>query len=89
MAEVLELEKVETEQKSKSGGIEKDTWILKLPSEVCRREGFAEGTMISLTMRNARVQTSIIRPSVEIDDFVNRIINEEKEYFEEIKLIGD
>lgn len=70
-------------------GSEKDTWIFELPDDVCQREGFAIGTMVSLTIKNAGIQTTIIHPSTEIDDFVNRVVEEEKEYFEEMKRLGD
>jgi hypothetical protein len=83
---VLEIEKT---KESKTIKTEKDTWILELPAEVCQREGFAEGTMVSLTIRDGGIKTSIIRPSVEIENFVSRIIEEEKEFFEEMKRIGD
>ena len=49
MFEVLELEK--------TVNTEKDTWILKLPKEVCDREDFAEGTLVSLTIRNGAIQS--------------------------------
>jgi hypothetical protein len=62
MAEVLELEKVEIEQKRELPPDERDTWILKLPAETCRREGFAEGTMISLTVKDHGIQATFIRP---------------------------
>ncbi len=82
MIEVLELEK--------TTNAEQDTWILKLPDEVCRREGIAEGTMISLTYRNGGIQTSVIRPpSKEYQDIANRILEEDRELFEELKRIGD
>lgn len=76
-------------KESKAKHSEADTWIFQLPDDVCRREGFAEGTMVSLTVKNAGVLTTIIHPSKEIDDFVERIVEEEKEYFEEMKRIGD
>lgn len=81
MVEVLELEK--------AVNIEKDTWVLKLPKEICDREGFAVGTMVSLTFRNGAIQSSYIKPSAETDSFLDRIVEEEKEYFEEMKRIGD
>lgn len=82
MIEVLELEK--------TANAEKDTWILKLPDEVCIREGVAEGTMISLTYRNGGIQTSIIRPPAkELQDFADEIIEEDRELFEELKRLGD
>ncbi len=66
MFEVLELEK--------TVNTEKDTWILKLPKEVCDREGFAEGTLVSLTIRNGAIQSSYIKPSAETESFLDRII---------------
>lgn len=82
MIEVLELEK--------TANAEQDTWILKLPDEVCNREGIAEGTMISLTYRNNGIQTSVIRPpSKELQDLAGKILEEDRELFEELKKIGD
>lgn len=88
MAELLALLPTKNNE-SKTRVSEKDTWIFKLPPEVCQREGFAEGTMVSLTVKNAGIQTTIIHPLAEIDDFVNRVVEEEKEYLEEMKRIGD
>lgn len=73
----------------KTVGIEKDTWILEVPPEVCRNEGFPEGTLISLTLKNDSISGVYLKPSKEIDDFVSRIVKEESEYFEEIKRVGD
>lgn len=82
MIEVLELEK--------TANAEQDTWILKLPDEVCRREGIADGTMISLTYRNGGIQTSVLRPpSKELQEIAERILEEDRELFKELKRIGD
>ena len=43
------LETLEKKNDLKSIGVEKDTWILEVPAEICRREGFPKGTLISLT----------------------------------------
>ena len=68
---------------------EKDTWILELPFEICQREGFTKGTLISLTFRNGAIQGTYIKPLPEIEKFLDRVVEEEKEYFEEMKRIGD
>lgn len=73
----------------KTVSIKKDTWILEVPNEVCKNEGFPEGTLISLTLKNDSISGVYLKPSKEIDDFVNRVVEEESEYFEEIKRIGD
>ena len=82
MIEVLELEKtVNTEQ---------DTWILKLPDEVCNREGIAEGTLVSLTIKNNGIQTSFIKPpSKKLQKISDRLLKKNHELYEELKRIGD
>jgi hypothetical protein len=69
--------------------LEKDTWILEVPAEVCRREGFPSGTLISLTLKNDAVLGEYLKPTQEMDDFVNRIVKEDAEFFEEMKRLGD
>ena len=84
MSEVLEKKDM-----LKTVSVEKNTWILEVPDEICQKEGFAEGTMISLTLKNDSISGVYLKPSKEIDDFVNKVVEEEGEYFEEIKHIGD
>lgn len=79
----------EKKNELKTVSFEKDTWILEVPAEVCRREGFAEGTLVSLTFKNGAIQSSYIRPSAETESFLDRVVEEEKEYFEEMKRLGD
>lgn len=87
MSQVVHLEKVAFE--NAAGSSEKDTWIFELPGDVCRREGYPEGTMVSLTVRNGGVMTSIIHPSADVDEFVDRVAREDAEYFEEMKRLDD
>ena len=82
MIEVLELEK--------TANAEKDTWILELPAEICQKEGFAEGTLVSLTIKNSGIQTSFIKPpSQKIQEISKRLIKDNHKLYEELKLIGD
>lgn len=83
------LETLEKTDALKTVKIEKDTWILEVPGEVCEREGFAEGTLVSLTFKNGAIQGSYIGPSSETENFLDRVVEEEREYFEEIKRLGD
>ena len=73
----------------KTLAVQKDTWILEVPPEVCKNEGFADGTLISLTLKNDSISGVYLKPSKEIEDFVGKVVEEELEYFEEIKRIGD
>ena len=83
------METTEKTDEFKTVSIKKDTWILEVPNEVCENEGFPEGTMISLTLKNDSISGVYLKPSKEIDDFVDKVIEEESEYFEEMKRIGD
>jgi hypothetical protein len=42
-----------------------------------------------LTLKNDAISGVYLKPSKEIDDFVSRVVEEESEYFEEIKRLGD
>lgn len=83
------IETLEKTDKLKTVKQEKDTWILELPAEICRREGFADGTLVSLTFKNGAIKGSYIKPSAETESFLDRVVEEEKEYFEEMKRLGD
>lgn len=73
----------------KTVSVAKDTWILEVPNEVCRNEGFPAGTMVSLTLKNDSISGVYLKPSREIDAFVQKVVEEESEYFEEMKRVGD
>jgi hypothetical protein len=47
-------EAAENANELKTVSLEKDTWALALPAELCRREGFAKGTAACLTFKTAR-----------------------------------
>lgn len=89
MSEILELEKIETEKNGQLDNPEKDTWIMKLPKEVCHREGLAEGTLVSLTIRDGGIQSSFIRPKLELAAISKRLKAKNKKLYEELKRIGD
>jgi len=84
------IETLEKNDELKTVKVEKDTWILEVPAEVCRKEGFAEGTMVSLTIKNSEIQASFIRPpSEKIQDISNRLLKKNHKLYEEMKKIGD
>lgn len=83
MSEVLE---EATELKTIS--VEKDTWILEVPAAVCRREGFAEGTLVSLTFRDGGILTSYNHPSEKAKASAKRFINKYGDFMKEMEKIG-
>ncbi len=84
------IETVEKTNEIKTVSIEKDTWILELPVEICEKEGFAEGTLISLTIKNSGIQASFIRPpSKKLQEISKRLLKQNRKLYEELKRIGD
>ncbi len=80
---ILELEKSEINTNA-------DTWIMRLPKEVCRREGLAENTLVSLTVKDGGIQTKFIAPpSQKLQEISKRILAKDHELFERLKEIGD
>ena len=80
---ILELEKSEI-------GTTADTWIMRLPKEVCQREGLAENTLVSLTIKNGGIQTKFIAPpSEKLQEISKRILKKDRALFEKLKEIGD
>lgn len=81
------LETLEKNNELKTVSIEKDTWILEVPAEVCRKEGFAEGTLVSLTFKDSGIQTSFIHPSEKAKNSAERFIGKYGDFMKEMQEI--
>lgn len=90
MSAVLDLPIDIAEESGQNGDSKKDTWILRLPKAVCDREGFADGTLVSLTIKASGIDARFIRPpSKKIQEISERLKNKNKKLYEELKRIGD
>ncbi|MGI8669459.1 MAG: hypothetical protein ACR2J3_06350 [Aridibacter sp.] len=84
------IETLEAKDELKTVIVEKDTWILELPSEICQKEGFADGTLVSLTIKNSGIQASFINPpSKKLQEISKRLLKKNHKLYEELKQIGD
>ena len=84
------IETLEKKDQLKTVKVEKDTWILEVPAEICQKEGFAEGTLVSLTIKNSGIQASFIKPpSKKLQEISKRLLKENHKLYEELKRIGD
>jgi hypothetical protein len=81
------IETLEKTDELKTVKREKDTWILEVPSEICRKEGFAEGTLVSLTFKNSGIQTSYIHPSEKAKKSAERFVGKYSEFMKEMQEI--
>lgn len=81
---ILELEK------SDARATDADTWLMRLPKEVCRREGLAENTLVSMTIKNGGIQTKFVAPpSQKLRDISKQILEKDRALHERLKEIGD
>jgi hypothetical protein len=71
--------------KIKTVSVEKDTWILELPAEICSREGFAEGTLASLTVKDGAINGTFIHPSKQAKESAERFVNKYGEFMKEME----
>ena len=69
--------------------VDKDTWVLELPEELCSREGFAPGTMASLTFKDGGIKATFISPSGDARRSAERFIRKYPEFMKEMERIGD
>jgi len=81
------IETLEKSDKLKTIKQEKDTWILEVPAEICRREGFAEGTLVSLTFKDSGIQTSYIHPSEKARKSAERFVEKYGDFMKEMQEI--
>lgn len=63
---------------------------MRLPKEVCRREGLAENTLVSMTVKNGGIQTKFISPpSEKLQEISKQILEKDRELYERLKEFGD
>ena len=89
MIGVVDLETVKTDDRQ-SGKSVKDTWLLRLPKDICDQEGFAEGTLVSLTIKDGGIQSTFIRPpSKKLQEVSRKLLEDDRELHRRLKEIGD
>lgn len=69
----------------KTVSVEKDTWVLELPAEICSREGFTEGTLASLTIKDGAINGTFIHPTQEAKQSAERFINKYGDFMKEME----
>lgn len=88
MPEVVEIEQTNVDDVMK---IEPkwNSWTIEVPAEIVAAQGLTEGTIVTLTIRNGEVDATIVQPTPDIKQFVERFAEENKEFLEEMKRLGD
>jgi hypothetical protein len=66
------------------------SWILEMPSEIAKQEGFSQGAKVLLTFENGKIQSEIISPTPEeTKREVSRIIGKYDDIFREPATLDD
>lgn len=66
------------------------SWIVEMPADIAKQEGYAEGSKVVLTFQNGKIIPQILPPTSEkVKTEVDRIIKKYGETFEELKRLGD
>jgi hypothetical protein len=78
------IESSEKTNELKTVKVEKDTWVMELPEEICSREGFAKGTLASLTVKNGAINGTFIHPSQKAKESAQKFINKFGDFMKEM-----
>lgn len=89
MPEILEIEQAEEIEQKQETTPKWNSWVVEVPLEIIEAQHLFSGTKVSITIKNNQVEAELINPSTELDKFVERIVQEQSEYFEEMKRLGD
>jgi hypothetical protein len=79
----------ENSNELKTVKVEKDTWVMELPEELCLREGFAKGTLASLTVKNGAIAGTFIHPSEKAKESAQKFVNKFGDFMKEMEKIDD
>lgn len=83
MSEILEKETKKTSKEFSS-------WMIEMPSDIAKQEGYADGSKVVLTFQNGSIKPEILPPtSAEVKKEVGRIIEKYDKSFEDLKRFGD
>ena len=89
MPEVLEIEQIET-QRQKNQEAKIASWLVDIPPQIIKELGLAEGSRIALTVKDNEITGDILPPlSPELKAISKRILEKNREVFEELKRLGD
>jgi hypothetical protein len=67
--------------------VEKDTWILELPKEICDKEDFPVGTLASLTVKDGAISGTFIHPSRKAGESAEKFINKFGDFMKEMEKV--
>ncbi len=64
-------------------------WIIEIDDDFASELGVAKGSIALMNARNGKIETEILSPSPELEKSIDRLAEKYKDYFAEMKKIGD
>lgn len=89
MPEVLEIEQVEVEETAEIIEPNWNSWTIVIPQEIIQAQGLTEGSLVNLFYEDGEIKSQLIVPSVKLNEISKRILEKNREAFEELKRLGD
>lgn len=89
MPEVLQIERTDVVNQETTNS-EFASWLADIPTNVIRELGLAEGSRIALTIKDGEVRGDVLPPlSPKLRNISSRILEKNRELYEELKRLGD
>ena len=88
MPEVLEIEEIKTEE-TKITKPNWDSWTVKIPPEIIEAQGLAEDSLAVLTVNKGKIEGEIATLLPQLKEISKRILEKNREVYEELKRLGD
>lgn len=89
MPEVLEIEQVEVDKKSREDS-KIASWLIEIPSNVLAELGLAQGSRVALTINDGEVSGDVLPPmSDKMKEISKRILEKRRDIYEGLKQFDD
>ena len=89
MPEVLEIEQIEVEKTVETIEPNWNSWTIAIPQEIIEAQGLTEGSLVNLIYEDGEIKSQLIVPSAKMKEISKRILEKNREAFEELKRLGD
>ena len=89
MPEILEVEQTETDEIEMTEP-KWDSWTVEIPAEIIEAQGWEKGSLATFTVREGKIVGEIVPPlSNKLREISKRILEKNREVYEELKRLGD
>ena len=89
MPETLEIEQSETENQNLEDS-KIASWLVEIPANVIEALNLQKGSTVALTIKDGEVSGDVLPPlSDKMKEISKRILEKNREFYEELKRLGD